>query len=103
MYDSRLKELAKLYKGKNANVVQELVADLVSDYLFTDADFIKHLSTEHRNLAQKIYDEIKYLCKIVTAGTKEARSGAFREDRGRGTVRAAKTFLPRSQGKGSYG
>jgi len=45
----------------------------VGDYLFTDADFIRHLSTEHRNLAQKIYDEIKYLCKIVTAGTKEAR------------------------------
>ena len=72
-YDSRLKELAELYEGKNANVEQELVADLVGDYLFTDADFIKHLSTEHRNLAQKIYDEIKYLCKIVTAGTKEAR------------------------------
>ncbi len=72
-YDSRLKELTELYKGKNANVEQELVADLVGDYLFTDADFIKHLSTEHRNLAQKIYDEIKYLCKIVTAGTKEAR------------------------------
>lgn len=45
----------------------------MGDYLFTDADFIKHLSTEHRNLFQKIYDEIKYLCKIVTAGTKEAR------------------------------
>ena len=73
VYDSRLKELTEFYKGKNANVEQELVADLVGDYLFTDADFIKHLSTEHRNLAQKIYDEIKYLCKIVTAGTKEAR------------------------------
>jgi hypothetical protein len=72
-YDSRLKELTELYKSKNANVEQELVADLVGDYLFTDADFIKHLSTEHRNLAQKIYDEIKYLCKVVTAGTKEAR------------------------------
>jgi len=72
-YDSRRKELTKLYEGKNANVEQELVADLVGDYLFTDADFIRHLSTEHRNLAQKIYDEIKYLCKIVTAGTKEAR------------------------------
>jgi hypothetical protein len=72
-YDSRLKELTQLYKGKNANVEQELVADLVGDYLFTDADFIKHLSTEHRNVFQQIYDEIKYLCKVVTAGTKEAR------------------------------
>ena len=72
-YNRRLKELTKLYEGKNANVEQELVADLVGDYLFTDADFIKHLSTEHRNLFQKIYDEIKYLCKVVTAGSKEAR------------------------------
>lgn len=72
-YNRRLKELTELYKGKDANVEQELVADLVGDYLFTDADFIQHLSTENRNLFQKIYDEIKYLCKVVTAGTKEAR------------------------------
>ena len=72
-YDSRLKELTELYKGKNANVELELVADLVGDYLFTDADFINHLSTANRNLFQKIYDEIKYLYKVVTAGTKEAR------------------------------
>ncbi len=44
----------------------------MGDYLFQDADFVGHLSTKHRNIFQKIYDEIKYLCKIVTAGSKEA-------------------------------
>lgn len=34
---------------------------------------MKHLSVEHRNIFQKIYDEIKYLAKLVTAGSKEAR------------------------------
>ena len=43
------------------------------DYLFTDPDFIKNLSVTHRNVFQKIYDEIKYLYSVATAGSKEAR------------------------------
>ena len=50
-----------------------MVADLVGDYLFTDKAFVQKLSTENRNVFQKIWDEIKYLCKTVTAGSKEAR------------------------------
>ncbi len=46
---------------------------MVGDYLFTDPDFVNHLSTSNRNLFQKIYDEIKYLWKTATAGSKEAR------------------------------
>lgn len=73
-FDSRKTALAELYKDiKDADIDAELTADLVGDYLFTDADFINRLSTEHRNVFQKIYDEIKYLCKVVTAGSKEAR------------------------------
>ena len=79
-YDSRLAALTELYKGKkgydtdfDTKVRAELTADLVGDYLFTDGDFVRHLSTKNRNLFQKIYDEIKYLCKIATAGSKEAR------------------------------
>lgn len=72
-YDSRLAAITKLYEGKNADVNKELVADLVGDYLFTDSDFIARLSTENRNVFQKIYDEIKYLAKVATAGSKEAR------------------------------
>ena len=73
-YDTRLQALTKLYEGvEGANVEAELTADLVGDYLFTDADFINSLSTQHRNVFQKIYDEIKYLYKVATAGSKEAK------------------------------
>ena len=73
-YQSRYDALAELYKGvEGANIDNELTADLVGDYLFSDSDFINSLSTEQPNLFKKIYNEIKYLCKIATAGSKEAR------------------------------
>ena len=73
-YQSRLDTLTKLYEGvEGADVSAELTADLVGDYLFTDEDFIKHLSTTNRNVFQRIYDEIKYLYKVATAGSKQAR------------------------------
>lgn len=73
-YDTRLQSLTKLYENvKDANIEAELTADLVGDYLFTDADFINNLSVENRNIFEKIFDEIKYLCKVATAGSKEAR------------------------------
>ena len=70
-YQARIDALNKLYDAEDVDT--ELVADLVGDYLFTDSDFIHKLSTENRNIFQKIYDEIKYLCKVATAGSKEAR------------------------------
>ncbi|MBR2388153.1 MAG: hypothetical protein IKB02_05460 [Clostridia bacterium] len=70
-YDSRRAALGELYAEKDIDT--ELTADLVGDYLFTDSDFINNLSTKNRNVFQKIYDEIKYLCKVATAGSKEAR------------------------------
>lgn len=73
-YDSRLADLTKLYKDvKDANVENELTADLVGDYLFTDTDFINNLSTEKPSLFKKVYDEIKHLYNMATAGSKEAR------------------------------
>lgn len=72
-YDGRLNELKQLYSSVEANIEQELVADLVGDYLFHDASFVENLSTEHRNLFQRLFDEIKYLCNLATAGSKEAR------------------------------
>ena len=73
-YDTRLADLTKLYKDvKGANVENELTADLVGDYLFTDPDFVSNLSTEKPNLFKKVYDEIKHLYKMATAGSKEAR------------------------------
>ena len=72
-YDSRMKSLTELYKDvQDADINAELTADLVGEYLFTDENFIKNLSTQNRNVFQKIYDEIKYLCKVAT-GSKEAK------------------------------
>lgn len=73
-YQGRYDALVELYKDiADADINAELTADLVGDYLFTDSDFINKLSTENRNVFQKIYDEIKYLLKVATAGSKEAR------------------------------
>ena len=74
VYDARLKELTKLYKDvDNANIENELTSDLVGEYLFTDTDFVNNLSATKPNVFKKIYDEIKYLLKVATAGSKEAR------------------------------
>ena len=75
-YFTRRDEIVSLYKDsnvENVNIGHELTADLVGDYLFTDSDFINNLSTKKPNIFQRIYNEIKYLCKIATAGSKEAR------------------------------
>ena len=73
-YDSKLQSIAKLYEGvEDANIENELTADLIGEYLFTDSDFINRLSAEKPTLFQKIFDEIKYLCKVATAGSKEAK------------------------------
>ncbi len=73
-YASRVKLIKDLYKTEDVKKINsELVADLVGDYLFTDESFILSLSVKNHNLFQRIYDEIKYLCKIATAGSREAR------------------------------
>lgn len=72
--DKQLKLKQAQYAGvKDANAEAELVADMVGDYLFTDKGFVQNLAVEHRNVFQKIWDEIKYLCKIATAGSQEKR------------------------------
>ena len=73
-YQSRVKALSEVYKDvEGADISKELTADLIGDYLFNDTDFINNLSTGNRNVFEKIYDEIKYLAKVATAGSKEAR------------------------------
>lgn len=74
VYDTRLKELTELYKDvDDANIENELTSDLVGEYLFTDTDFVNNLSATKPNVFKKIYNEIKYLLKVATAGSKEAR------------------------------
>lgn len=73
-YATRLEALQELYKDvKDANIENELTADLIGDYLFTDEKFINNLSTKNPNIFKKIYEEIKYLVKVATAGSKEAK------------------------------
>lgn len=72
-YQTRVEAITKLYEGMDADIDAEVTADLVGDYLFTDPDFVQRLSTEHRNVFQKVYAEIKYLTKVATAGSKELR------------------------------
>ncbi|MEG0979481.1 MAG: hypothetical protein RSE39_05525 [Oscillospiraceae bacterium] len=72
-YDTMLKEMQRLYKGTNANIQNEITSDLVGDYLFTDTNFINKLSAEKPNVFKRMYEEIKHLYKLATAGSKEAR------------------------------
>ncbi len=73
-YDSKLLSIAELYDGiENVNIENEVLADLIGEYLFTDTNFINNLSAEKPTLFKKIFDEIKYLYKVATAGSKEAR------------------------------
>ena len=74
-YDTRLKALSKLYEGiEGANIEAELTADLVGDYIFTDADFVRRLSVDNQNLFQRLRNEIRHLYKMATVGSKEART-----------------------------
>lgn len=72
-YASRLEELTEIYKDTNANVEEELVADLIGEYVFTDEAFVKNLSAKQPNIFQRIYNHIKHLIKMATAGSKEAK------------------------------
>lgn len=73
-YEAKFNDLKELYKEvKDANIENELTSDLVGEYLFTDEEFVNRLSTQNRNLFEKIYDEIKYLAKLITSGSKEGR------------------------------
>ena len=78
-YSKRLAAIKETYKdiyiGEDADTKfeQELTADLVGDLLFTDKNFVSRLYSGNRNLFQKIFDEVKYLCRVATAGSKQAR------------------------------
>ena len=71
----KLAEIEALYDGveNSSKAEAELVSELVGDYLLTDYDFIKQISVENRNVFQRLWDEVKYLCKVASAGSKEAR------------------------------
>lgn len=71
----RIQDTRELYKqhDPDADVDGEITGDIIGELVFTDRDFVMNLSTEHRNIFEKMYDEVKYLAKIATAGSTEAR------------------------------
>lgn len=76
---TRKAEITKLYENvENADIDGELTAELVSDYLFTDKNFINHL-TGNRTVFQKVYDEIKYLYKVATGKEKASIEKVMKE------------------------
>ena len=73
-YDSRQAKLYSLYKDiDGANIENEITSDIVGEYLFTDEQFVQKLSTEQPNVFKKIYNYVKHLYSMATAGSKEAR------------------------------
>ncbi len=73
-YGKRLEAIQKLYEGvEGADIENELTADIIGDYLFTDSDFVNRLSAERPGLFKRLFEEIKYLVKTATAGSKQAR------------------------------
>lgn len=73
-YNKRIEDAKIAYKDKtNTTAEIEVANDLLGEYIFNDENFIKHLSTADRNVFQKVYDTIKYMCKIATAGSEEKR------------------------------
>lgn len=81
-WKQRLEEAERLYKSKVEGKTdaekleyyeQEVTADLVGEYIFSDQDFINNLSVKEPNVFKKAYDYIKHAYKMATAGSAEAR------------------------------
>ena len=71
---ARLDEATRIYKDdKNTTPEKEVVADLIGEYVFTDYEFIRNLAKTNRKGFMKLFDEIKYLTRIATAGSKVYR------------------------------
>ena len=73
-YDQRLKATIETYKDvKGAKPENEVTAQLVGKYIFTDYEFANNLSAKDPNIFKKVYDYVKHVYKMATAGSKEAR------------------------------
>lgn len=83
-FADRLEQLTKLYSGREGytgedaarKIRQEVVADLVGDYLFTDRAFVEQLSTEKPGVFRKAFEEIKYPARWLPRAA--SRPGSWR-------------------------
>ena len=72
-FNARLKAAEKAYSGKtNTTAEAEVAADLIGEYLFSDYDFVNNLSKTNQDIFMRMFDEVKHLYKMATAGSKEA-------------------------------
>lgn len=78
-FESKYGEVKRKYKSMynqdasfEQNVQKEFVAEMVGEF-FTDKAFVKHLYTSNSNAFTRLFNEIKHLYKLATAGSKEAR------------------------------
>lgn len=77
-YGHRITTQGAVYKKNNPKITaegieQEVIADLVGEYVFTDEDFIRSLSAKEPSTFESIRDYIKHAFKMATAGSSEAR------------------------------
>jgi len=73
IYKDTYDRISNLYQGTNANIDNEITSDLVGELLFTDQSFVENLSVQQPNVFQKIYNYIKHVYKMATAGSQEAK------------------------------
>ena len=57
--------------GKVDGIEEEVIADLVGDYLFTDEKFVENLLATNEKVFKGVWNEIKYFVKISTAGSEQ--------------------------------
>ena len=75
IWSERLKKVEEIYKKNkvDADARAELVNDIIGEYMFTDEDFVRHLSKKDMNIFQSFFNNIKNAINYVTAGSKEER------------------------------
>ncbi len=62
------------YKNvEDAEADNELTNDLIGQYIYGDEDFVRHLSVKNPNIFKRIWNKVKYLYKMATAGSQEQR------------------------------
>ena len=101
--EAEIEAKTKTYKGvKKAKPEAELLADLVGDYIFNDYNFVLDLAMNNKNTFQKLWDDVKYLCKLATTGSKEARDLARARHNFERAYRESVEPTAKTSGKSNY-
>lgn len=55
----------------SANSQKNFIANVIGDYLFSGKEFITEMFIKDRNLFERVYNEINYLCSVLPQSSKE--------------------------------